>query len=130
MKLARRCWLARSKPIAQWVRNYHRRPRLEAMPESISRQEVAHVANLARLALSEDEELMYTKQLSAILDHARDIMALDTEGVLPTAHPLELSNVLREDKEVPSLSREEVLSQAPASLDGKFMVPRILGDAP
>lgn len=89
-----------------------------------------HVANLAKLALSDEEELMYTQQLAAILDHARDIMALDTEGVTPTAHPLELSNVFRRDLETTSLDRDEVLSQAPAALEGRFMVPRILGEAP
>ncbi len=88
------------------------------------------MANLAKLSLSEEEELMYTDQLGAILDHARDIMSLDTDDLLPTAHPLELKNVFRPDVETASLSREEVLSQAPASEDGRFLVPRILGEAP
>lgn len=100
------------------------------MPESISRKEVIHVANLAKLSLSEEEELMYTEQLGAILDHARDIMALDTDELAPTAHPLELMNVFRPDVEVPSLDRDEVLAQAPAAMDGRFMVPKILGEAP
>lgn len=101
------------------------------MSEStISKKEVIHVANLAKLALSEDEEQLYTEQLAAILDHARDIMALDTSIVEPTAHPLEIKNVFRPDEELPSLNREEVLSQAPAYEDGKFRVPRILGEAP
>ncbi len=100
------------------------------MSDSISRKEVNHVANLAKLSLSEEEELMYTGQLAAILDHARDIMALDTADLLPTAHPLELRNVLRRDVEAPSLDRDEVLSQAPAAEGGRFMVPRILGEAP
>lgn len=100
------------------------------MSDSISRKEVNHVANLAKLSLSEEEELMYTGQLAAILDHARDIMALDTADLLPTAHPLELRNVFRHDVETPSLDRDEVLSQAPAAEGGRFMVPRILGEAP
>ncbi|TAN21146.1 MAG: Asp-tRNA(Asn)/Glu-tRNA(Gln) amidotransferase subunit GatC [Actinomycetota bacterium] len=100
------------------------------MSDSISRKEVNHVANLAKLSLSEEEELMYTDQLAAILDHARDIMALDTDDLSPTAHPLELRNVFRPDVEAASLSRDEVLSQAPASEDGRFLVPRILGEAP
>lgn len=105
--------------------------RLESMSESsISRKEVIHVATLARLALSEAEEELYTEQLAAILDHARDIMALDTSEIEPTAHPLEIKNVFRPDEEVPSLNRDEVLSQAPASEEGKFRVPRILGEAP
>lgn len=100
------------------------------MSDSISRKEVNHVANLAKLSLSEEEELMYTSQLAAILDHARDIMALDTADLLPTAHPLELKNVFRRDVETPSLDRDEVLSQAPSAEGGRFMVPRILGEAP
>lgn len=106
------------------------RYRLDLMSESISRKEVVHVANLARLSLSSEEELLYTEQLGAILDHARDIMALKTEDLPPTAHPLELKNVFRPDVVTPSVDREEVLSQAPASQDGKFLVPRILGEAP
>ncbi len=100
------------------------------MSDSISREEVIHVANLAKLALSEEEEQMYTSQLGAILDHARDIMALDTADVAPTAHPLELKNVFRPDLEKESLDRDEVLSQAPVAEEGRFMVPRIIGDAP
>lgn len=91
---------------------------------------MAHVANLAKLSLSDEEELMYTDQLAAILDHVRDIMALDAESLEPTAHPLELVNVFRADEETLSLDRDEVLSQAPASEDGRFLVPRILGEAP
>lgn len=91
---------------------------------------MVHVANLAKLALSEEEEVIYTRQLAAILEHARDIMALDTDGIEPTAHPLDLKNVFRADVEVPSIDREEVLSQAPAARDGRFLVPRILGEAP
>ena len=100
------------------------------MPESISRKEVKHVASLAKLALSDEEELIYTGQLAAILDHARDIMALDTAKFAPTAHPLELKNVFRSDVEKESLDRDEVLSQAPAYQDGRFVVPRILGEMP
>ena len=113
-----------------WFNDCLVRYRLDLMSESISRKEVVHVANLARLALTQEEELLYTEQLGAILDHARDIMALQTEDLVPTAHPLELKNVFRPDVVVPSLEREEVLSQAPASEDGKFLVPRILGEAP
>jgi aspartyl-tRNA(Asn)/glutamyl-tRNA(Gln) amidotransferase subunit C len=65
-----------------------------------------------------------------ILDHAEDVAALDLEGVEPTAHPLPLANVLRDDEVRPSLDREEVLAQAPAAEDGRFRVPRILGEAP
>ena len=97
---------------------------------TLSRQEVAHVARLARLALSEEELDRYTVQLAAVLEHAADVEALDTSGVPPTAHPLELLNVLRADEVRPSLDRDEVLAMAPEAEDGRFRVPRILGEAP
>jgi aspartyl-tRNA(Asn)/glutamyl-tRNA(Gln) amidotransferase subunit C len=88
------------------------------------------VAVLARLHLTEDELERFTGQLGAVLEHAADIAALDIADVPPTAHPLPLVNVLREDVPVPSLDRDEVLAQAPAVEDGRFKVPRILGEAP
>ena len=96
----------------------------------ISRDDVAHVAGLARLRLSDEELERFTDQLAAVLDHAREVAALDTGGVPPTAHPLPLANVLRDDAVAASLDREEVLAQAPAAEDGRFKVPRILGAAP
>ena len=100
------------------------------MTERISRDEVAHVARLARLDVTEDELDRFTEQLGAVLEHAADVEALDTAGVEPTAHPLPLENVLREDVVRPSLDRDEVLGQAPAAEEGRFRVPRILGEAP
>ena len=96
----------------------------------ISRDDVAHVAHLARLDLTDDELDRFAVQLGAVLEHASDVAALDTEGVPPTAHPLPLVNVLRDDVVVPGLDRDEVLAQAPAVEDGLFRVPRILGEAP
>lgn len=96
----------------------------------ISRADVAHVARLARLDLTDDELERFTEQLGAVLEHARDVQALDTAGVAPTAHPLPLSNVLREDVVVAGLDRAEVLAQAPAVEADRFRVPRILGEAP
>ena len=96
----------------------------------ISRDDVVHVARLARLDLTEEELDRFTGQLSAVLEHAADVASLDTAGVPPTAHPLPLTNVLRDDVPGPSLDREEVLGQAPAAEDGRFRVPRILGEAP
>jgi aspartyl-tRNA(Asn)/glutamyl-tRNA(Gln) amidotransferase subunit C len=103
---------------------------MAAMPERISTADVAHVARLARLELSPDELERFTEQLAAVLDHAADIAALDTAGVVETAHPLPLVNVLRDDEPRPSLDRHEVLAQAPDAQDGRFRVPRILGEAP
>ncbi|HEX2042017.1 MAG TPA: Asp-tRNA(Asn)/Glu-tRNA(Gln) amidotransferase subunit GatC [Acidimicrobiales bacterium] len=100
------------------------------MARRISRDDVAHVAGLARLRLTDEELDRFTEQLGAVLDHAADVAALDTSGVPPTAHPLPLVNVLRPDTVVPGLDRDEVLAQAPAAEDGRFRVPRILGEAP
>ncbi|HET9077652.1 MAG TPA: Asp-tRNA(Asn)/Glu-tRNA(Gln) amidotransferase subunit GatC [Acidimicrobiales bacterium] len=100
------------------------------MPRRITTDDVAHVARLARLRLSDVELEEFTGQLAAVLDHARDVEALDTEGVPPTAHPLPLVNVLRDDVVVPSLDRDEVLRQAPSVEADRFRVPRILGEAP
>ena len=100
------------------------------MSSRITRDDVAHVARLARLEVTDDELDVFTEQLAAVLDHAADVAALDLEGVPPTAHPLPLENVLRDDVVRPSLDRDEVLAQAPAAEDGLFRVPRILGEAP
>jgi aspartyl-tRNA(Asn)/glutamyl-tRNA(Gln) amidotransferase subunit C len=100
------------------------------MAAPISRDDVAHVARLARLDLTDDELERFTGQLGAVLEHAADIAALDIADVPPTAHPLPLVNVLRSDVPAPSLDRDEVLAQAPAAEDRRFKVPRILGEAP
>jgi aspartyl-tRNA(Asn)/glutamyl-tRNA(Gln) amidotransferase subunit C len=96
----------------------------------LTRADVEHVARLARLDLSDAEIEMFTAQLAGILDHAAQVAALDTADVPPTAHPLPLVNVLRADERRPCLPRDEVLASAPASEDGRFRVPRILGEAP
>jgi aspartyl-tRNA(Asn)/glutamyl-tRNA(Gln) amidotransferase subunit C len=100
------------------------------MTEKLSRDTVAHVARLARLDVTDDELERFTEQLGAVLAHADDIEKLDTAGVPPTAHPLPLENVLRDDVIEPSLDRDEVLSQAPSAEENRFRVPRILGEAP
>jgi len=98
--------------------------------ERISTEQVAHVARLARLDLTEEELEHYTDQLAAILDHAADIEALDLDGVEPMTHPVPLVNVFREDIVRPCLDRDEVLAAAPAAESGRFKVPPILGEAP
>lgn len=97
-------------------------------PAALGREEVAHVASLARLSLTEEELERFTGQLARVIDHARDVAALDVGGVEPTAHPLPLRNVLRADDAAPSLDRAEVLAEAPASEDGRIKVPRIVGE--
>jgi aspartyl-tRNA(Asn)/glutamyl-tRNA(Gln) amidotransferase subunit C len=98
--------------------------------DSLTRADVEHVARLARLALTDDELDALTSELAKILEHAAQVSALDTEGVPPTAHPLPLVNVFRPDVVRPGLSRDEVLAAAPEAENGRFRVPRILGEAP
>ena len=88
----------------------------------IDREQVLHVARLARLRLSDDEVEPMTGELSKILDHIEKISELDLDGVEPTSHVVELENVLREDVPRPSFPREQALEQAPDS-DGGFRVP-------
>ena len=97
---------------------------------SLTRDDVVHVAALARLALTPEEIDVFTDQLAAVLDNAADVAALDTAGVPPTAHPLPLVNVLRDDVVRRCLDRDEVLAAAPAAESGRFRVPRILGEQP
>ena len=100
------------------------------MSDRLTRDDVAKVADLARLTLTEADLDLCTDQLGAILDHADDLAALDLDGVPPTAHPLPLVNVFRADVVVPGADRDEVLAQAPAVEDRRFKVPAILGEEP
>ena len=94
------------------------------MPLSLA--EVEHVAELARLRLTEDEIALFRDQLSAILDYAAVLQQVDTSAVPPTATVLPLRNVMRADEPRPSLSQEDVLANAPDSSDGFFRVQAIL----
>jgi aspartyl-tRNA(Asn)/glutamyl-tRNA(Gln) amidotransferase subunit C len=89
----------------------------------IDREQVLHVARLARLELSEEEVERMASELSGILEHVDRIAALDLDGVEPTSHVVTLENVLRADEPRPSLPRERALEQAPDSADGAFRVP-------
>jgi aspartyl-tRNA(Asn)/glutamyl-tRNA(Gln) amidotransferase subunit C len=89
----------------------------------IEREQVLHVAKLARLRLSEAEVERMTGELSGILEHVDRIGKLDLEGVEPTSHPIALENVLRPDEPRPSWPRETVLEPAPDPHDGAFRVP-------
>ncbi|HEX6418196.1 MAG TPA: Asp-tRNA(Asn)/Glu-tRNA(Gln) amidotransferase subunit GatC [Acidimicrobiales bacterium] len=96
----------------------------------ITRDDVAHVARLARLRLTADELDTFTDQLAKVLDHARDVEALDVADVPPTAHPYPLRNILRADEPRPTLDRADVLAAAPVVEDHQFRVPPVLGAAP
>lgn len=89
----------------------------------IERDQVLHVAKLARLRLSEEEVERMVGELSGILDHVDRIGNLDLEGVEPTSHVVALENVLRADEPRPSLPRDAALASAPEPQDGAFRVP-------
>jgi aspartyl-tRNA(Asn)/glutamyl-tRNA(Gln) amidotransferase subunit C len=91
----------------------------------ISEEQVRHVANLARLGLSDEEVKKMGEQLGAILDSIEKIQELDLADVPPTANPLNLTNVFRPDEPRRELTREEALTPAPEPIDGLFAVPRI-----
>ena len=92
----------------------------------LSREEVQHIAELARLALSDEEKSLYQEQLSAILDYFGRLQELDTGAISPTASVMPMRNVMRDDEPHPPFAREDVLANAPASEDGCFEVPAVL----
>jgi aspartyl-tRNA(Asn)/glutamyl-tRNA(Gln) amidotransferase subunit C len=94
------------------------------MPLTIT--EVEHIAELARLSLTDSEKTLFQDQLSAILDYAAVLQGVDTSAVPPTATVLTLRNVMRNDTVVASMPTEDVLANAPAAVDGYFKVKAIL----
>tara|TARA_B100001123_G_scaffold382563_1_gene453805 strand:- start:3336 stop:3638 length:303 start_codon:yes stop_codon:yes gene_type:complete len=97
--------------------------------QRISREEVAHVARLAQLSLSEEELDSFTSQLGAVLDHAADLEALNVDDVEPSSHPIPLKNVLRPDEPIENFDIEEVFEVAPEIEENQFRVPPILGES-
>ena len=95
---------------------------------AITRDEVAHLARLARLAVTEAELDAFAGQLDAILTHVAAVSEVAVEDVPPTSHPVALTNVVRPDVVVRGLTQQQALSGAPAAEDGRFRVPQILGD--
>ncbi|MEK3668839.1 Asp-tRNA(Asn)/Glu-tRNA(Gln) amidotransferase subunit GatC [Paenibacillus sp. FSL R10-2771] len=93
---------------------------------SITVKDVQHVAKLARLQLSPEEEATFTEQMNAILQYAEKLNELGTENVEPTTHVLQVSNVMRDDVVKESLSQEAALLNAPEDEDGHFKVPAVL----
>jgi aspartyl-tRNA(Asn)/glutamyl-tRNA(Gln) amidotransferase subunit C len=92
----------------------------------LGREQVQHIAELARLALSDEERLLYQEQLSAILEHFERLQELDTEAISPTATVLPLHSVMRADESRPPFPREDILANAPAHEEGCFRVPAVL----
>jgi len=95
----------------------------------LSRDQVRHVAMLARIGLEPDDEDFYAEQLSGILGHIDRLQQLDTEHIPPTAQVVEIASRLRDDEPRPSLTQEEALANAPAPVDGFFRVPAIQEEA-
>jgi aspartyl-tRNA(Asn)/glutamyl-tRNA(Gln) amidotransferase subunit C len=95
----------------------------------LSRDEVRHVAMLARLAVEPGDEDYYAEQLSGILGHIERLQQLDTENIPPTAQVVEIASRLRDDEPAPCLTQEEALANAPATHNGFFRVPSIQEEA-
>jgi aspartyl-tRNA(Asn)/glutamyl-tRNA(Gln) amidotransferase subunit C len=92
----------------------------------LSREEVEHIAELAKVGLTEEEKALFQEQLSAILEYAEMLQQVDTAAIPPTATVLPLRDVMRPDEVRPSLTREDALANAPQSEDGCFRVKAIL----
>ena len=92
----------------------------------ISKQEVEHVARLARLEFSEGEKDKLIDQLSNILTYVETLNGLDTKGVEPTSHVLDIKNVMRDDISAPGLPQEQALANAPEKAAGHYKVPKII----
>ena len=96
----------------------------------LTRHEVEHIAELAKLGLSQEEIERFQEQLSAILDYAAILQTVDTEEIPPTAQVIGIRNVMRRDVAGPSLPVEDVLANAPSRRDDYFCVPPVIEEAP
>lgn len=92
----------------------------------VSKEDVAHIAKLARLSVSAEEAAQYSAQLSAILEYMEKLNELETSGVEPTSHVLEIKNVMRQDMARPSLPVDEILKNCPDRKDDFYRVPKII----
>ena len=92
----------------------------------LTREQVAHIAELARLSLTDQEVALYQEQLSAVLEYAERLQDLDTEAIPPTATVLPVRNVMRADEPRPAMAREDILANAPETQDGCFRVQAVL----
>lgn len=94
----------------------------------LTRSDVAHLAHLARLSVTDEELDRYVGQLSVILESVAAVTEVAKDDIEPTSHAVPLTNVYREDVVIPGLTHEQALAMAPAAEDGRFRVPQILGD--
>jgi aspartyl-tRNA(Asn)/glutamyl-tRNA(Gln) amidotransferase subunit C len=93
---------------------------------AITREEILHVARLARLALSEEDVESFTRQVGDILSYMDKLKSVDTTGVPQTAHPVVAGEAFRKDEVKPSMEASEALANAPEKEDGEFIVPKII----
>lgn len=100
----------------------------DAAPAGISRDEVAHLARLARLAVTDEELDLFAGQLEVILGSVARVGEVAADDIPPTSHAVPLQNVFRPDVRRPGLDQDQALAGAPAAEDGRFRVPRILGE--
>ncbi len=94
---------------------------------NITRDDIIHVANLARLEMDEESIDKFTVQIDEILKYVETLNSVDTEGVAPTTHAIFLTNAFRDDEEKQSFSREDLLENAPENENGNFIVPKVVG---
>jgi aspartyl-tRNA(Asn)/glutamyl-tRNA(Gln) amidotransferase subunit C len=92
----------------------------------ISREEVLHVADLARLTVDDNAMEMFAEQLGSILEYVEKLGAVDTSGITPTAHAVEMANAFRKDEATHHLQRDAALANAPEAEDGHFIVPKVI----
>jgi aspartyl-tRNA(Asn)/glutamyl-tRNA(Gln) amidotransferase subunit C len=92
----------------------------------ITKDEVMHVANLARLDMDEASIDKFADQIGTILEYVDVLNRVDTQGVTPTSHAISLTNVFREDQEKKALERDKALANAPQKEDGNFVVPKVI----
>ena len=98
------------------------------MTQQLTERDVRDIATYARIGLTDEELAQMTVDLNSIIETLKPITEFDLEGVDPTFHPIGgLSNVMREDVEVPGFTQEQALSNAPTQQDGSFLIPAILG---
>lgn len=103
-------------------------PPAEPQHAVLTRSDVAHLAHLARLSVTDEELDRYVDQLSVILESVAAVSEVAGDDIEPTSHAVPLTNVYREDVVRPGLTRDQALAMAPAAEDGRFRVPQILGE--
>ena len=92
----------------------------------IDLKKIKYIANLSRIALTEEEKKILKKQLTNILDYIKKLNELNTDTVKPMAYATDIKNVFREEKLTPSLSRQKILNLSPSNLNGFFKVPKVI----